>query len=61
EQWTIVNLAGRNNIELWIGKNRARVNGTGKLVDSGSSKVVFEIINGRTMLPLRFKVDFVFL
>ncbi|MGB9695499.1 MAG: stalk domain-containing protein [Caldisericaceae bacterium] len=54
-------MAGRNNIELWIGKNRARVNGTGKLVDSGSSKVVFEIINGRTMLPLRFKVDFVFL
>jgi len=41
-------------IELWIGKNTAKVNGINKQIDPDNSKVVPEIINGRTMLPLRF-------
>jgi len=41
-------------IELWIGKNLARVNGEYKLIDPGNPNVVPLIINGRTMLPVRF-------
>ena len=41
-------------IELWIGKNTARVNGMSKQIDPGNPKVVPLIINGRTMLPVRF-------
>ncbi len=41
-------------IELWIGKNIARVNGNNKLIDPDNPKVVPLIINGRTMLPVRF-------
>ena len=45
---------GSNTVELWIGKNIARVNGVMKPIDSSDSNVVPKIINGRTMLPLRF-------
>jgi hypothetical protein len=45
---------GSNIIELWIGKNTAKVNGVSKPIDSDNSKVIPEIINSRTMLPLRF-------
>jgi len=48
---------GSTIIELWIGKNTARVNGVSKPIDSTNSKVVPEIINGRTMLPLRFVTE----
>ena len=48
---------GSTTIELWIGKNTARVNGITKPIDSSNSKVVPEIINGRTMLPLRFVAE----
>jgi hypothetical protein len=48
---------GSTIIELWIGKNTARVNGTNTPIDSTNSKVVPEIINGRTMLPLRFVTE----
>jgi len=48
---------GSTTIELWIGKNTARVNGTDTPIDSTNSKVVPEIINGRTMLPLRFVTE----
>jgi len=41
-------------IDLWIGKNAAKVNGVSRPIDSANAKVVPEIINGRTMLPLRF-------
>mgnify|MGYP003587171061 CR=1 FL=1 len=44
-------------IELWIGKNVAKVNGVNKPIDSTNSKVVPEIVNGRTMLPLRFVTE----
>jgi len=45
---------GYNTIELWIGKPIAKVNGVDTPIDSTNSKVVPEIINGRTYLPLRF-------
>jgi len=48
---------GLNTIELWIGKNKANVNGVSKAIDSYNSKVVPEIINSRTMLPLRFVAE----
>ena len=48
-----VSLEGMN-IELWLGKNTAKTNGVGVRIDPANSKVVPEIINGRTMLPLRF-------
>jgi len=48
---------GSTTIELWIGKNTARVNGIAKPIDSSNPKVVPEIINGRTMLPLRFVAE----
>jgi len=48
---------GSKTIELWIGKNIAKVNGTDTPIDSTNSKVVPEIINSRTMLPLRFVTE----
>jgi hypothetical protein len=45
---------GGTSLELWIGKNIATINGTDTPIDSTNLKVVPEIINGRTMLPLRF-------
>jgi len=48
---------GSKTIELWIGKNIAKVNGIDTPIDSTNSKVVPEIINGRTMLPLRFVTE----
>ncbi len=41
-------------IELWIGKSTAKVNGVNTPIDETNPKVVPEIINSRTMLPLRF-------
>jgi len=46
-----------NIIELIIGKSTALVNNTSKPIDSANSKVVPEIINNRTMLPLRFVAE----
>jgi len=48
---------GSSTVELWIGKSIAKVNGVDTLIDSSNSKVVPEIINGRTMLPLRFVTE----
>jgi len=45
---------GSATVELWIGKSAARVNGVSTLIDPANTKVVPEIINGRTMLPVRF-------
>jgi len=44
-------------IELWIGKNLAKVNGNYKLIDPNNPKVVPMIIEGRTMLPVRFVAE----
>jgi len=44
-------------IKLQIGNAMAYVNGSLVQIDSGNPKVVPEIINSRTMLPLRFIVE----
>jgi V8-like Glu-specific endopeptidase len=46
-----------NTLELWIGKSFAFLNGYSVQIDSTNSKVVPMIINGRTMIPLRFVAE----
>ena len=41
-------------IELWIGKNIARVNGVEKPIDENNPNVKPIIVEARTLLPLRF-------
>ena len=48
---------GDKTLELWIGKNTAKVNGTTVPIDSSNTKVVPQIISGRTMLPVRFVAE----
>jgi photosystem II stability/assembly factor-like uncharacterized protein len=48
---------GDKTLELWIGKNTAKVNGTTVPIDSSNTKVVPQIISGRTMLPVRFVTE----
>ncbi len=48
---------GSTTLELWIGKSIAKVNGVNTPIDPANSKVVPEIINSRTMLPLRFVTE----
>lgn len=46
---------GDKTIELWIGKNIAKINGVDTLIDPNNPNVMPMIVNpGRTMLPLRF-------
>jgi hypothetical protein len=45
---------GTKTLQLWIGKSNATVNGMSKPIDATDARVVPEIINSRTMLPLRF-------
>lgn len=45
-------LLGENQVELWINRNQAKVNGTTQVLD-----VAPTIINGKTMVPLRFVSD----
>ena len=47
---------GSNTLELTLGKNTALFNGTATQIDT-DPKVLPMIINGRTMLPLRFVVE----
>ena len=45
-------------IELWIGKNTAKINGVATLIDPGNTAVQPLIVPpGRTMLPLRFVTE----
>jgi hypothetical protein len=48
---------GTKGIALWIGKGGATVNGVSTPIDAANPNVVPEIINGRTMLPLRFVAE----
>ena len=48
---------GSITIELWIGKPTAKVYGIDTPIDATNPKVVPEIINSRTMLPLRFVTE----
>lgn len=41
-------------IELWKGKNTAKVNGIVKLIDPNNPKITPTIVSGRTFVPLRF-------
>ena len=50
-------ILGSKTIELWIGKSIAKVNGIDTPIDATNPKVVPEIINSRTMLPLRFVAE----
>ena len=43
---------GNNTIQLWVGKSTAKVNGVTKTLD-----VAPQIINGRTMVPVRFVTE----
>ena len=45
---------GEHSVVLVTGKNTALVDGESIAIDAGNSKVVSEIIGGRTFLPLRF-------
>ncbi|MCX8094746.1 MAG: copper amine oxidase N-terminal domain-containing protein [Caldisericia bacterium] len=44
-------------MELWIGEKIARVNGINTPIDPNNPKVVPMIIQGRTMLPVRFVAE----
>lgn len=48
---------GSTTMELWIGKSNAVINGTSVLIDSDNPNVKPLIMNGRTMLPLRFVTE----
>jgi hypothetical protein len=48
---------GDKHIALWIGKSTATVNNISRPIDTEDTKVVPEIIGGRTMLPLRFVTE----
>jgi hypothetical protein len=48
---------GKKTIALWIGKSLASVNGVSMPIDATDASVVPEIINSRTMLPLRFVTE----
>ncbi len=56
ERKVTINFNG-TTIELWIGKPQARVNGEMKWIDSKNHNVKPIIVNGRTMLPLRFVAE----
>jgi hypothetical protein len=48
---------GNTNIELWIGQSNALVNGATVPIDANNPNVKPLIINGRTMLPIRFVTE----
>ncbi len=48
---------GNTKMELWIGSSTAKVNGNDIPIDKNDLKVVPEIINSRTMIPLRFVAE----
>ncbi len=56
QRMVTINL-GDNTINLWIGKPKASVNGEMKWIDEKDHSVKPIIVNGRTMLPLRFVVE----
>ena len=45
---------GSNTIQLVIGQSSATVNGVSTPIDSTNPAVTSVIVDGRTMLPLRF-------
>ncbi|NPV88369.1 copper amine oxidase [Coprothermobacteraceae bacterium] len=53
---TITSRDGATKVELWVGKNYAFVDGTKKLIDADPT-VTPMLVNGRTLLPLRFVAE----
>jgi len=57
-QWRISwRRLGSTTMQLWIGNSTAKVNGKDIPTDKDDAKVVPEIINSRTMIPLRFVAE----
>jgi hypothetical protein len=48
---------GSTTMQLWIGSSTAKVNDKDVPIDTDDPKVVPEIINSRTMIPLRFVAE----
>src|SRR5450756_2098795 len=48
---------GKDSLDLWIDKPQASLNGIALAIDAANSAVVPVIMNGRTMLPLRFVAE----
>jgi len=46
-----------NTVELWIGKPTTRVNVVEKQIDSNDPGVVPTVVDGRTMVPMRFLAE----
>ncbi|HOO96885.1 MAG TPA: stalk domain-containing protein [Caldisericia bacterium] len=46
-----------NVVELWIGKPTAKINGIETQIDPNNPEVVPTIIDGRTMVPMRFLAE----
>ncbi len=57
EKKATIRTTGGKVIELWIGKNKAKIDGVDVKIDDKNDKVTPYISNGRTMLPLRFVGD----
>lgn len=53
EERKVSYVLGDNEVELWIGQSRAMVNGTATTVDENPT-VTPVIVNGRTVVPVRF-------
>ena len=53
----VIILFNDTTIELWIGKNSARVNGKYRLIDADNPDVTPIILNDRTMVPIRFVAE----
>lgn len=54
EEKKITIFLNSNTIELWINNPQAKINGMVKWIDESDHNIVPKIINGRTMIPLRF-------
>jgi hypothetical protein len=54
---TVTISLGGTKLNLVIGKSSALVNGKSMPIDSTNPKVVPQILNSRTMLPLRFVAE----
>ncbi len=46
-----------NTLEMWIGKSKAKYNGSEREIDLDNPEVVPTIIDGRTMVPMRFLAE----
>lgn len=50
-------LSAKGQIELRVGQNKAKINGEEVYIDANNPRITPMIIDGRTMLPLRFVVE----